>query len=274
MYEDYWGFKEKPFENVPDPKFFYTSHKHEEAMMRMLYAVKEMKGAAMLTGEYGSGKTLLTRIIMGELMDEANKYQTALIVNPAIPFLELLGEFIYQLGGEPAEKSRKTRLLHKLNDLLYKAIDKGKHTVLLIDEAQAIKSESIFEEIRLLLNFQANDRFLLTILFFGQPELRKRVEGLTQLKQRLAIKYHLENLDAEETRAYIEHRCKVAGREEKVFSDAACNTIYKASKGAPREINTICDISLVVGCGGKAAYIDEDIAKAVIEDLSAVSASG
>lgn len=272
MYNDYWGFKEKPFENTPDPKFFYASGKHEEALMRMLYAVKELKGAAMLTGEYGSGKTLLTRLIMRKLMDEENKYNIAFIVNPAIPPLELLGEFIYQLGGEPLKEDRKIDLLHKLNTLLYRTVNMRKHTVLIVDEAQAIEDEAIFEDLRLLLNFQTNDRFLLTLLFFGQPELNQKIERLIQLKQRLAIKYHLERLDEEDTRNYIEHRCWVVGKEQRLFSNSACKAIYKASGGTPREINTICDLSLAVGFGNKATHIDENIALTVVRDLYGVGA--
>lgn len=267
MYEDYWGLKEKPFENTPDPRFFYCSAKHEEALMRLLYAVEERKGATMLSGDYGSGKTLLSRVVFGKLIQEEDKYKVALVVNPAIPVLELLGEIVYQLGREDSGGDRKIDILRNLNEILYKTAQNNKHTVIIIDEAQAIEDESIFEELRLLLNFQLNERFLLTLLLLGQPELREKIEKLPQLKQRLALRYHLTTLTEAETKGYIEHRCKVAGRTHPIFLDEAYRLIYEHSQGIPRQINNFCDLSLVIGMGQKAAYIDAGIVEEVIKDF-------
>jgi general secretion pathway protein A len=266
LYEDYWGFKEKAFENTPDPRFFYGSTKHEEALMRLLYVVQERKGAGMLSGEYGSGKTLLSRLILGKLMQQEDRYNVALVVNPAIPALELLGEIVYQLGGECLTQDRKIDVLHKLNEILYKTSRDNKYTVVIIDEAQ-ITDELIFEELRLLLNFQLNESFLLTLLLLGQPELREKIERLPQLKQRLAISYHLTTLDESETKSYVEHRCRVAGREEPLFSDEATTLIYEYSKGVPRQINNLCDLSLVIGMGERSNHIDKHIIEEVINDF-------
>lgn len=267
MYNDYWGFGEKPFENTPDPRFFYCSTRHEEALMRLLYAVEERKGSAMLSGEYGSGKTLLSRVILSKLLQEEEKYKVALIVNPAIPVLELLSEIVYQLGYQTLREDRKIDILRKLNEILYKTAEDNKHTVIIIDEAQVIEDESVFEELRLLLNFQLNERFLLTLLLLGQPELKEKIEVLPQLKQRLALSYHLTNLTEPETKGYIEHRSKVAGRQESIFSPEACRLIYEYSQGIPRQINNLCDLSLVIGMGERATQIDERIAKEVINDF-------
>lgn len=267
MYQDYWGFKEKPFENTPDPRFIYYSSKHEEALSRLLYAVNERKGAAMLSGEYGSGKTLLTRVVMAKLISEDTHYQVALIVNPAIPKEELLAEIVYQFGEEPGKEDKKSELLHKLNDTLYRNMNRNKHSVIIIDEAQAIEDDSTLEEIRLLLNFQLNEKFLLTLLLFGQPELKDKMDKIPQFKQRLAIKYHLGTLDAKETQEYIRHRCQVAGRQEPIFSDKAISIIHDYSKGIPREINNICDLCLVIGLGNKVTSINEALAGEVIKDI-------
>jgi len=267
MYAKYWGFIKKPFENTPDPEFFYHSSQHEEALMRLLYAVREKKGAAMLSGEYGSGKTLLSRVVMSRLLSEDERYKVALIINPAIPTEELLSEIVYQLGQETAKEDRKSELLHKFNELLYRNMSDRKHTVIIIDEAQTIKDESGLEELRLLLNFQLNEAFLLTLLLIGQPELKDRIERIPQLKQRLAIKYHLGTLDFDETGQYIRHRCRVAGKEEPVFSDNAVGLIYNASGGIPREINNICDLCLLIGMGDKVTNIDENIASQIIRDM-------
>lgn len=269
MYNDYWGFKEKPFENTPDPRFFYCSAKHEEALMRLLYAVQERKSSAMLSGECGSGKTLLSRIILNRLMNK-EKYKVALVVNPAIPLLELLGEIVYQLGAENPAGERKVDILRRLNEILYSVSQDGKHTVIIIDEAQAISEDSVFDELRLLLNFQVNERFLLTLLLLGQPELREKIEATRQFKQRLALRYHLTTLTELETRAYIGHRCLVAGKESPPFSDGAYKLIYEYSQGLPREINNICDLSLVIGMGERADSVRERIVGEVIKDFQQV----
>jgi len=267
MYLQYWGLKEKPFENTPDPRFIYYSPKHEEALMRLLYTVKEKKGAAMLSGEYGAGKTLLSRCLWQSLLNEDRHYKVALIVNPAISKEELLAEIAYQFGEAVSKENTKSEILHKLNDVLYKNMNNNKHSVIIIDEAQTIEDESTLEELRLLLNFQLNDMFLLTLLLIGQPELIEKINKVPQFKQRLAIRYHLGTLDSCETREYIIHRCRVAGRKESPFSDNAIGFIYNASKGVPREINNLCDLCLVFALGEKVNFIDEDIASKVIRDI-------
>ncbi len=267
MYKAYWDFSEKPFENTPDPKFMYYSKQHLEALSRLLYAVLEKKGAAILTGEYGSGKTVISRIIANKLLGEENKYDVALIVNPAITPLEMLKEILYQLGGEIDKDSQKTEVLRVLDERLYKNMNEERHTVVIIDEAQAIEKKEVFEEIRLLLNFQSDDKFLLTLLLLGQPELRQKVGQIPQLEQRFSVKYHLEHLSQEETVNYIEHRCQTAGRREGIFTDSAYRSIYEASMGIPRKINNICDMSLMSGFTKKLERIDENLVKAVAEDL-------
>lgn len=267
MYLDYWHFKEKPFENTPDPRFFYCSRRHEEALMRFLYALQERKAAFMLSGEYGSGKTLLSRVVIGRLMQKEDEYKVALIVNPAISALEILNEIVYQLGGDGAKQNQKTDALRQLNDMLYRASQLNKHVVIIIDEAQAISDESAFEELRLLLNFQTNERFLFTLVLLGQPDLIEKIERIPQLKQRLALRYHLTKLTEPEARSYIEHRCKVAGRQEPVFSEEAHRIIYEYSGGIPRQMNNFCDLSLVIGMGEKAACIDDRIARLVVHDF-------
>jgi len=264
MYEDYWGLKEKPFENTPDPHFLYYSSKHEEAFSRMLYAIRERKGAAILTGEYGSGKTVLSRAFLKELSDE--RYQTVLIFNPRIPPREFLQEIVYQLGGDDSSKS-KTKLLRTLNEMLYNNRSENKDTIIAVDEAQTIGSEEIFEELRLLLNFQLDDMFLLTIILIGQPELKEKVDRIPQLRQRLAVRYHLVALDEGETREYIIHRLGVAGSSKGIFGEETHRLIYEASEGIPRRINNICDMCLLVGFGMRADAIDEGIVRDVIGDL-------
>ena len=267
MYKNYWNLTEKPFENTPDPRFFYCSSKHEEALMRLMYVVEERKSSSMLSGDYGSGKTLLSRVLMGKLLQEEDKYKVALIVNPAIPVLELLSEIVYQLGIETSRQDRKIDILRRLNENLYKTAEGNKHTVIIIDEAQAIEDDSVFEELRLLLNFQLNERFLLTLILLGQPELREKIAKLPQLKQRLAVYYHLTCLTESEISGYIRHRVNVAGQSESIFAEDTYKLIYDYSQGVPRQINNICDLSLVIAMAEKATQINQRIIKEVIKDF-------
>ncbi|MDD5439607.1 MAG: AAA family ATPase [Candidatus Omnitrophica bacterium] len=266
MYEIYWKLKEKPFENTPNPRFMYYSQKHEEALMRLLYAIKEEKGAAMLSGDYGSGKTILSRIVIDELI--RNKiFEIALITNPQLAPLEFLLEIAYQLKNEHI-KGTKLQLLHALQDIIYSNMKQNKKTVIIIDEAQIIRNRETFEELRLLLNFQLNDRFLITLVLIGQPELQKMVSRIPQLQQRIGIKYHLSGLDAKDTMTYIKHRLNVAGNNEEIFTEEAMREIYEYSRGIPRKVNNVCDMCLLIGFGQEAKAIDRYLAQKVINDLN------
>jgi len=251
----------KPFENAPDPAFFYPSPEHEEAYIRMLYALTENKGAALLTGEYGSGKTLLIRVLVQELEEEKN--EIAFLSNPRWTPEELYKDILYQLGEEVPDESH-SGLMRTLGEVFYRNFMEGKNTLIITDEAQLIRDDSIFEELRLLLNFQLNDRFLLTLFLVGQPELRERVMAIPQLEQRLSIKFHLHTLDRESTYDYISHRLRVAGRAENMFTEEAMDFIYRSSLGTPRRINNICDMCLLVGFGRGADEIDSGIVRSVI----------
>ena len=267
MYLNHWSFSKKPFENTPDPEFAYYSKQHLEALTRFLYAVVERKGAAILTGEYGSGKTLISRIITNRLLQEERQYNVALIVNPAITAIEMLREIVYQLGADTSKDIQKMDILKVLNEKLYENMNTKRHTVIIIDEAQIIENDAIFEEIRLLLNFQSDDKFLLTLLLLGQPELRQKVGRIPQLEQRFSVKYHLMNLGFDDTVNYIQHRSKTAGRQDSIFTDSAYKLIYEASGGIPRKINNICDISLMLGYNKGLNKIDENIVLSVAEDM-------
>ncbi|MCK4649034.1 AAA family ATPase [bacterium] len=264
MYEAYWGLKEKPFENTPDPRFLYRSPKHEEALTRLIYAIQERKGGAVMTGEFGSGKTVLSRALLDEL--DPVKYKLLYITNTQITAIEFLREIVRQLQNE-TPPLRKSDLLHILNEILKRNVDIGKDTVIIIDEAQLIADQRIFEELRMLLNFQWEKRFLLTLLLLGQPELREKINRIPQFKQRLPIRYHLTTLNAEETGKYIAHRLRVAGREEEIFDVEALDLIHRQSKGCPREINNICDMALFIGFGKEVPRIGEDIVREVTSDL-------
>ena len=266
MYEAYWGLKEKPFENTPDPRFFYYSQQHKEAVARMLYVVREHKGAALFTGDYGCGKTLLTRVLWNELQQE-NRYQSVFILNPRLSSLEFIQEIVHQLGGTDSSKDNKIDLFHTLHKILYSNHTAGKHSVIIIDEAQAITNKDTFEEIRLLLNFQLDNAFLLTIILLGQPELKYTVMSLPQFMHRMAVRFHLKAFNETETTEYIEHRLQVSGAVRPLFEPEAYKEVHLCSGGIPRRINTVCDLALLVGFGNNLAVIDRQTVTKINEDL-------
>lgn len=266
MYKEYWRFQKKPFENTPDPLFLYHSEEYEEAFARLMYAVTNKKGGALLTGEYGAGKTLLSRTIINSLTED--KYEIALITNPNFPPEQLVSEILYQLGSENINKDMKIDGVHAFNDLLYKNYELNKNTIIIIDEAQLIEDTRMFEEIRLLLNFQLNDQFLLTLILMGQPELKLKVAKIPQFKQRISISYHLIGLSEKEVSKYIKHRLTIAGTSSDIFKKECFSPIYSYSKGIPRVINNICDLALFIGFNKKIDAIDKATIMKIIDDLS------
>jgi general secretion pathway protein A len=262
MYLDYWGFTEFPFENVPDPKFFYLSTSHKEALTRLIYAAQMRKGGAMLSGEIGCGKTILSKVYIQRFSGE--KYDIALIINPKLESNEFLQEVLYQFGIDHIPNT-KVECLRILNNRMIDNVRKDKETLLIVDEAQLLNG-STFEEIRLLLNFQLNDRFLLTIILLGQPELRGKVKGIEQLNQRIAIKYHLTPFSLEDTLQYVMFRQKKAGRSENAFSKEAIQRVFEYTRGVPRKINNFCDLSLLIGFSSKEKKIEPKLVEAIIND--------
>lgn len=269
MYEEYWGLTECPFENTPNPHFLYYSKEHEEGLSRLLYAVERKKGAAVLTGIFGCGKTVLSRALLSQL--NKNIYQVALITNPHLKSVELLRSIARQLGAEnlPEKLTEMSSdyFLQLIETILSNNVKDGKETLIVIDEAHVITEADIFEELRLLLNFQFEDRFLLTLILMGQPELAERIRKNKQLSQRIAIGYNLGPLNEEETKKYIEHRLKVAAANREIFSPKAIKFIFQNSGGIPRRINQICDMSLMTGFSQNAKMIDDKIVNEVVESL-------
>jgi general secretion pathway protein A len=264
MYEAYWELTEAPFDNSPNPKFFYLSPEHEEALVRLVYTVRHRKGCGMLTGEYGCGKTTLSRALIQRL--EAERYEIGLLTNPSWNAADFLREVLYQLGVETAEKN-KPELLHLLNDAFYRNYQAGRDSVVIVDEAQLIEDDAVFEELRLLLNFQTAERFLVTILLIGSPELAVKVRRMKHLDQRITLRYHLNTLDYTHTANYIAHRLKMAGRRSQLFTDEAIKLIFDFTRGTPREINNLCDVALLVGYSKRAKEIGEKIIAEVIKDM-------
>lgn len=264
MYEAYWNLSEKPFMNTPDSRFFYFSHQHEEALTRMLYAITEDKGAMLLTGDYGCGKTLLSRTLLEQL--HPDHFDMAILPQPNLKPEELLQEILRQFGYSIRSRANKTDLLSLFQTCLLNNEEAGRKTIILVDEAQMVSDPATLEEIRVLLNYQRNGSFLLTLFLLGQPELLDTLERLPQLDQRLGIRYHLGPLSDEDSRAYLRHRLKTAQNHHELFESSAETLLIRAAEGIPRRLNNLADMALLVGFGMQVPLIDSDIMRKVIGD--------
>lgn len=258
MYEAYWGLSQSPFRNVPDPAFFCPLPAHQEVLEKLLYAVQFGKGGVVITGEAGCGKSTLSRVFLLKLDEE--KYDVGLVINPSLPPDELLYEIAVQLDLSPAS-SQRIALFRSLTEHLLTNADEGRTTVLIVDEAHLIKDEAVFEDLRMLLNVQANDRYLLSLVLIGLPILRTTLDGLDAFCQRMAFRLSLEPPNEEETREYIDFRLKKAGATKPIFTEDAIRAIYKESGGIPRNVNKICDICLYEGQRRKAQEISASLVR-------------
>ena len=263
-YTRYWGLRALPFDNVPDPRFYVPSSQHDAAHKWLSYGIQTGKGMLLLTGDIGCGKTLLSRrLIMGM---PPSGYDVALVANPSLSPSELLDEVLAQFGlGRMRSKGRR---LQTLNERLQLNAQRGIRSVLVVDEAQAIERGRGFEDLRLLTNFQLNDRFLLTIVLIGQPELRGRVVELPQLNQRIAVRAHLGPFTAEETTSYITTRIGSATERTDVFTKDAVAVIYEQSKGIGRLINALCDQCLFAGAIEGVVQVDDRLVRRIGHAIS------
>jgi general secretion pathway protein A len=245
MYRDYWKLKLKPFENVPDPRFFFASPQHDEGLMRLVYSIEEKKGASMLTGGFGCGKTLLVYTLMNNMLQ--GKFKFAFVSNPLLSPKEMLGEILRKLGHHTPGEHDKVDLHQRLEDVLLQNMHNGQNTVIIIDEAHVIGNSQVLEEIRMLLNYHDSGQFLLTLLLVGQPELSEKIKMNPALSQRIAVRYVLGPLSEILVHEYMTHRLNVAGGTPDIFAPDTVALIHSLSGGIPRKINHLCDMALFIG---------------------------
>jgi len=265
MYESFYGFKEKPFTLTPDPRYFYPSRAHREALDHLLYGIREREGFIVITGDVGTGKTTLCRAILQQLEEGT---VTALILNPILSEDELLRAILRDFGLTGAGHT-KNELVAELNEFLLKTIVAGRRAVLIIDEAQNLPLK-LLEQIRLLSNLETERDKLIQIILVGQLGLMRHLAspGLKQLNQRVSVRYRLPPLTYQETCQYVYHRLMVAGGTAGVsFSSGALRAIYAFSQGVPRLINLAADRALLQGYTDQTREISKRRAAAGIKSL-------
>jgi len=264
MYEQFYGLSERPFSNTPDPRLLYLSRTHREALARLIHAVEE-RDLVMLTGEIGCGKTTLSRALMDEL---GEGYRVILFINPRLTPMEFLRSLALRLGI--AEPSRfKTDLLEQIGAALFANYQEGICPVLVVDEAQLVPFKETFDEIRLLTNFQLDDRNLMSVVLMGQPELRKRLAHRVYepLRQRIGLQYDLRPLNRDETGEYLDFRLQTCGGPAGLFLEGAVDRIFHYSAGIPRKINHVASLALLEGFGREARRIGPEILDSVLAEL-------
>jgi general secretion pathway protein A len=267
MYKKFFGLQINPFEISPDPYFYYGSAKHNEALACIYYGIRARKGFVVVTGEVGTGKTLLVRRVLQEL--DRDNVAFAYVFNTRLSD----EEFLRYIAGDlnlPAPKSKSDTLL-ALNEFLIGRHRRGLNTVLIVDEAQNLSWE-VLEEIRLLTNLETAQQKLLQIVLIGQPELDEKLDStnLRQLKQRVAFRSRLEPLTQPECRDYIVRRLQRAGAAAKawqIFTEPVIARVFHYSRGIPRLINTMCENALIAAYARQAASVSEEIVEEVAKDL-------
>ncbi len=268
MYHQYFGLSEAPFSIAVNPRYLFMSARHRDALAHLLYGVGAGGGFILLTGEVGTGKTTINRCLLEQLPDDTD---VAIILNPALDALELLASVCDELGiAHDRERPSLKSLTDELHRFLLENHERGRKTVLLIDEAQHLDFD-VLEQIRLLTNLETHSEKLLQIVLIGQPELAAMLQRpeLRQLNQRITARYNLEALDLGETRAYIRHRLQVAGLapDRELFGDALVRLIHRHTRGIPRLINVLCDRALLGAYGRNRPRADRATVQAAAREV-------
>lgn len=261
MYREYWNLSRAPFQTVPDPDFFCPFPAYREILDRLLYVADYGKGIAVVTGEVGTGKSTLSRVLIYRMNEE--KYDVGLVINPSIPPKEFLYEIALQLGISSPKKQRSA-IFRAINRHVLQNAQRGKNTVLIIDEAHTMTQKAAFEELRMLLNFQLGDRHLLTLFLFGQPDLKEALAHQPPLDQRVAVRLNLGPLSEEETTSYIDFRLERSGCNRRIFTDEAIGMIHREAEGLPRGINNLCDLCLFDGMRRQVSEVDAPLVKEIL----------
>lgn len=271
MYKAFYGLSDNPFSIAPNPHYLFLSDRHREALAHLTYGLGETGGFVLLTGEVGTGKTTVSRCLLGQLPDNTD---TAFILNPSLTELELLATLCDELKITYGDNPTLKQLTDRLSRFLLANHEKGRNTVLIIDEAQHLRAE-VLEQLRLLTNLETDTKKLLQVILIGQPELQQLLkrQELRQLAQRITARYHLLPLNEDEVALYVLHRLQVAGRFEPLFTRKAIAMLQKHTGGIPRLINLLCERALMAGYAQSKVPIDHHMVRQAAAEVLGEEAS-
>jgi general secretion pathway protein A len=269
MYKTFFGLSRNPFDLTTDPSYFVSTERHNEALAALYYGVRQHKGFVVVTGEVGTGKTLLLRCLL-RLLKDSGDVAFAYLFNSRLDPSEFFQYVLTYFGLAPAGKN-KAELLVEMGAFLLSRESQGLTTVLVIDEAHHL-SHDLLEEIRLLSNLETPEDKLLQIVLVGQPELDEKLDsfGLRQLKQRIALRARLEPLRLPEAEEYITRRLQIAGvdpEREPIFPAEVISAVYRYSGGLPRLINTLCENALIGAYARHLPTVTTDIVEDVAREF-------
>lgn len=272
MYLDYWQLARKPFEPTADRSTFYPCEAHEAALLKLRYAVENRRGAAVLAGPAGVGKTMLVRLFGRELAESFRPQ--AHVVFPQMSSRDLLVYLAEQIGAPSADPPRHTieESVRRLAFTLEQNAKQGQHAVVVVDEAQLLEDCGALETLRLLLNFEVASQPTLTLLLVGQMSLVSAIGRLPSLEERVAVKVLVRSFTAEETAEYVRHRLQAAGAEREIFTPDAIEALHYLSHGTPRQINRLGDLALLVGFADSLPRLAAQQIEAVSEELVTIAA--
>jgi general secretion pathway protein A len=270
MYESYWQLRDKPFDNAADPQFYFPGQSHQAALLKLRYAVENRRGGALLAGAAGTGKTLIAAMLQATLGESCSPFLR--LVYPQMSTAELLAYLADELDGSPsASAACLNESVRRIERALAANAARGRHAVLLVDEAHLIESTHTFEALRLLLNFGGAAAPAMTLVLAGQPGLLPIIARMPQLEERLGVKCLLRPFSVQETAEYVEHSFRTAGATRTIVEPDAIATLHELTGGVARQINRLTDLALLIGFAEERRTLDASHFQAVCRELVTVT---
>lgn len=269
MYEQYWNLERKPFDQDRRPEAFFFSHLHGEALLKLKYLIEHDKGAAVLAGASGTGKTHILELIRGQT---PNQRPVVHLVFPQLSPYELVAAVTGSLTDQGSDWSSTNAgldgLLRTFENRLRELTKLNRSPVIMIDDAHLIEDRKVFQTLQQLMNFQQPGRSNFTLILAGQPDLLGTLQSTDQISDRITFQCLLRSLSETESIAYVRHRLQAAGRSEPLFDESAMKAIFELSSGIPRRINRLCDFALLVGYANQLTQVSADQIEGVHAEIT------